>query len=573
MARQPVFLPKIVTCLRGYSRAHFLGDLSAGLTVGVVALPLALAFGIASIPEDVASEVGISPPAIGLITGVIAGLLISLLGGSRVSIGGPTGAFVGIVYVIAATHGYDGLLLATLMAGVFLILMGLAQLGGLIKYIPYPVTTGFTSGIAVVIAFGQFRDLLGLDTGPLPPHFVERVRLYAASIHSIDAATAAIGIGTIVGILVLRRFVSRRFPAPIVVILVATVIVHGLGLSVETVGGRFGALPSGFPAMHVPAIDWSRLPELVWPAMTIALLASIESLLCAVVADGMLGTRHRSNTELIAQGIANIASPLFGGIPATGAIARTATNVQAGGRTPIAGIIHALILLIVMLALGRYASMIPLASLAGILIVVAWNMAEFHSFRWLLTAPRSDAVVLLATFGLTVLVDLTVAVQVGMVLAALLFIKRMAEVTSVSAIRTDLIDDASDTELPASGKDEKAPPSGVEVYKIDGPFFFGAAFKLREALDTISRPPKILILDLSHVDVLDATGLHALEEIRLKAKTEGSRIILVGVHAHPLVAMTRAGILERFGSDAFVDSIEHAIEQSRVSLSGIPGTT
>lgn len=556
-----MFLPKLVTCWRGYTRSHFLGDLSAGLTVGVVALPLALAFGIASIPEDVAAAAGISPPAVGLVTGVIAGFLISLLGGSRVAIGGPTGAFVGIIYVIAATHGYDGLLLATLMAGAFLILMGLAQLGGLIKYIPYPVTTGFTSGIAVVIAIGQIRDLLGLDTGPLPPHFIERVRLYAASMHSIDAATAAVGVGTLAAIVIFRRFISRRFPAPILAILIATVVVQGFGLGVETVGDRFGALPSGPPSFHIPSIDWSRMPELVWPAITIALLASIESLLCAVVADGMLGTRHRSNTELIAQGIANIASPLFGGIPATGAIARTATNVQAGGRTPIAGIIHATVLLIVMLALGRFASMIPLASLAGVLMVVAWNMAEIDSFRWLLTAPRSDALVLLATFGLTVLVDLTVAVQVGMVLAALLFIKRMAEVTSVSAIRADFTDDATDADLPASGRAGGSSPPGVEIYKIDGPFFFGAAFKLREALDAISRPPRVLILDMSLVEVLDATGLHALEEIRLKAKSDGARVILVGVHAHPLVAMTRAGIGDRFGPDAFVDTIEQAIER------------
>ncbi|MFG0273784.1 MAG: SulP family inorganic anion transporter [Phycisphaerales bacterium] len=362
MAQQPLFLPKAITCLRGYSRRKFAADLGAGLTVGVIALPLALAFGIASIPEDVARDAGVSPPAIGLVTAIVAGFLISALGGTRASIGGPTGAFIAIIYAIAATHGYDGLVMATVLAGAMLIAMGIARLGRVIKFIPYPVTTGFTAGIGVIIFAGQVRDLLGLATGPLPPEFTPKVRLYAEHIGSIDWPTASIGVGTAAFIVLWRRFVSRRIPGAIIAIVLATAIVQVFGLSsVTTVGERFGAIPAGLPTPRMPEWDWSRVPDLLPAAFTIALLGAIESLLCAVVADGMLNTRHRSDTELIGQGLANIGSAAFGGLPATGAIARTAANVQAGGRTPVSGMTHAGALLAIVLLLGRQASLVPLA--------------------------------------------------------------------------------------------------------------------------------------------------------------------------------------------------------------------
>lgn len=572
MPRQTVFLPKLVTCLRGYSRAHFTRDLLAGLTLGVVALPLAMAFGIASIPENIAAETGLAPPAVGLWTAVIAGFLISALGGTRVNIGGPTGAFVGIVYLIAAEHGYDGLLLATLLAGIILIIMGLARVGGLIKFIPYPVTTGFTSGIAVVIATGQVRDLLGMRMDTLPPGFIQQIRAYGAHLGTIDPTTTAIGVGTVLLIVTIRKWFTKRIPGPIVAILLASVIVQAFGLDVTTIGDRFGQISSAAPRFSLSFLDVSRVPELIGPATTIAILAAIESLLCAVVTDGMLGTRHRSNTELIAQGIANIASPIFGGIPATAAIARSATNVQAGGRTPIAGIVHAMTLLVILVALARYATMIPLASLAGVLMVVSYNMADIRCFRWLLTAPRSDTAVMLTTFGLTVLMDLSIAVQVGMVLAAMLFMKRMADLTSVASITSEMTDDEGDTTLAASGRAGNGRlPEGVQVYEIDGPFFFGAAYKMRDALDEISKPPRALILDLTKVGAIDATGLHALDELRKASASDRTRLVLVGVHAQPIMAMEKAGMIDTFGPDAFALTIAEAIRLVEDVPGELPG--
>ncbi len=559
----PIFLPKSFTVLKGYTRAQFVPDLIAGLTVGVVALPLALAFGIASIPENVAHEVGLSPPVMGLITAVIAGFIISALGGTRASIGGPTGAFVVIVYAIAAEHGAGGLALATIMAGVILIFLGVSRLGGMIKYIPYPVTTGFTSGIAVIIFAGQIKDLLGLrptDAADIvPPDFIGKISWYGSHLPTIDWTTAILGVACAAAIYLWPKYVTKRVPGPIVVMVGATLIVQIFGLRIETIGDRFGQIPSGLPSPRLPSVDLAQLPELVGPAFTIAILAAIESLLCAVVADGMLGTRHRSNTELIAQGVANVACPLFGGIPATGAIARTAANIQSGGRTPIAGIIHAATLLAIMMAFGRYASLIPLSALAAVLVLVAWNMSEMHRFRWLLTGPRSDVAVLLVTFGLTVLTDLTIAVQAGMVLAAMLFIKRMADVTNVGALRQDMADSAADPMVAAASETHSPRAHGVEVYEINGPFFFGAAYKLRDSLDMVARKPKTLILDMALVTSMDATGMHALDELRRKCTKEGTRVVLAGVHAQPLVAMERAGLLDAFGVDNMFGSLEEAL--------------
>lgn len=563
----PIFKPKLFTALQGYTRRQFLGDLIAGVTVGVVALPLALAFGIASIPEHVAHAVGLSPPAIGLFTAIIAGFVISALGGSRVAIGGPTGAFVVIIYSIADQHGYAGLFYATMMAGVMLIAMGVARLGTLIKFIPYPVTTGFTTGIAVIIFAGQIKDLLGLtahaDAIGMPPDFVGKVQWYASHIDTIHWQAATIGIGVVVGLFLWKRWMPKRIPGPIVLLVAVTVIAQVFGLSAQTIGDRFGAIPSSLPMPGFAEFDFASLKDLVGPAGTIALLAAIESLLCCVVADGMLGTRHRSNTELIAQGVANIVSPIFGGIPATSAIARTATNVQAGGRTPIAGIVHSLVLLVIMLTVARYAELIPLAALSGILVVVAWNMSEVHRFRWLLNGPKQDTAVLLATFGLTVFADLTIAVGVGIVLAAILFMKRMSDVsnvTTVGGVDTDSERDASTAEMRA--KAARVPP-GVAVYAINGPFFFGAAYKLRDALDGIGQRPHTLVIDVANVLAVDATGLHALEELYRSTKSRGTRLILAGIHKRPMFAIATKGLLDRIGDDNLANDVESALDSLR----------
>jgi len=576
-ARAPVFRPKLFTCLRGYSSRRFVGDLIAGLTVGVVALPLAMAFGIASIPESVAAEAGVSPPVMGLITAIVAGFLISALGGTRTSIGGPTGAFVVIVYAIAAEHGYGGLVLATMMAGAILVVMGIARMGAMIKFIPYPVTTGFTSGIAVIIFTSQIRDLLGLqpvgEADAAPPEFLGKVHWYITHANTIDWATAAFGLGSVAALFAWKRWGPRRVPGPVLVMVVATVLAHALGMAagtdgeggivegVATISSRFGAIPSGVPMPRMPVIDWGAMPALVWPATTIAVLAAIESLLCAVVADGMLGTRHRPDTELIAQGAANMACPLFGGIPATGAIARTATNIQSGGRTPVAGIVHALTLLGIVVLFGRYAGLVPLPALAAVLVVVAWNMSEAHRFFWLLRGPRPDAAVLLTTFGLTVFTDLTIAVGVGMVLASMLFIKRMSELSDirVAGVNGNGADGDDDVRLEETSRESAGAPAGVEVYEIRGAFFFGAAFKLRDTLDQIGKPPRAMVLDVSRVLAIDATGLHAMEELRRRCVRDGTRLILVGVHAGPMMSLAREGLLDAFGTANMVGTVDEAV--------------
>lgn len=553
MPTPTIFRPKLFTTLRGYTLAQLGRDCSAGVTVGLIAIPLAIAFGIASIPESVAAEAGLSPPAIGLFTAVVAGLLVSILGGTRISIGGPTGAFVVIVYAVAAKHGYDGLVLATILAGFILILLGLLRLGGLIRFIPYPVTTGFTSGIAVIIAASQLKDFLGLDMPTPPASFIPKLGAIGEHLSTINPASCAIGAGAAATLVILPK-ITRRIPAPIVAIVGATLVAKLLHLPVESIGDRYGAIPTGLPMPRLPEFSFEMVPELVQPAITIAVLAAIESLLCAVVADGMIGSRHRPNTELIAQGVANIAAPLCGGMPATSAIARTAANAQSGGRSPIAGVVHALTVLVVILALGRYASEIPLAALAGVLMIVAWRMSELHRFAWLLRGPRQDAAVLLVTFALTVLADLTVAVQVGMLLAALLFIKRMADVSGVAPARA-MADSASDPDLDAQPR----PPSDVEVYRLDGPFFFGAAWKLRDALDLVRRAPRVLILDLESVPAIDATGLHALAEIHRSSTASGAAVLFAGVHAQPLDAMVRSGLLDRFGESSFHPDLPAAL--------------
>ena len=549
--------PKIITVFKqGYSSQVFFKDLTAGIIVGIVALPLAIAFAIAS---------GVKPEQ-GLYTAIVAGFIISLLSGSRVQIGGPTGAFIVIIYGIVQKFGYDGLVIATIMAGVLLVIMGFAKLGAVIKYIPYPVTVGFTAGIALIIAVGQVRDLLGLSMEKVPAEFIEKIVAYSEHAGSIAPVAAVIGIATIAIVFLWPR-VTQRVPGSLVAILVTTAAVQLFDLPVDTIGSRFGSVSGALPKLQLPHVEWRMLPALVSPAITIALLAGIESLLSAVVADGMTGRKHRSNMELIAQGVANIASPLFGGIPATGAIARTATNIKNGGQTPIAGIVHATVLLLIMLFFGKWASLIPMATLAGILVVVAYNMSEWHHFVKLLKSPKMDIAVLLVTFFLTVLVDLTVAIQAGVVLAALLFMKRMSDVTQVGYI-TSMVgfeeEDEEDAKADPNSINKFAVPDGVEVFEVNGPFFFGAAERFKHTLNLIVKKPKVLILRTRNVLAMDATALHALEEVYDMTKRERSVLILAGIHAQPMIAMDKSGFLDTVGVENVFESIGDALKRARV---------
>ena len=567
----PRYLPKSIVCLReGYTLRGVLTDVVAGLTVGVIALPLAMAFGIASIPESVAKEAGLSPPAMGLYTAVVAGFLISALGGSRVQIGGPTGAFIVIVYGVATQFGYAGLATATLMAGVLIILMGVFRFGALIKFIPYPVTTGFTSGIALIIFSSQIKEFLGLSMKAVPPDFVGQWRAYAAHLSSWNPTTALVGGGVLLLLIVLRRF-APRVPGAIVAVVVAALAVRLLHLDVTTIYKQFGEIPRTLPTPHLPQLSLDKIRELLPSALTIAMLASIESLLSAIVADGMTGFRHKTDCELVAQGVANIGSVLFGGIPATGAIARTATNIKSGGRTPLAGMVHAVTLLSCMIVLAPLAGHIPLAALAAILMMVAWNMSEMDHFRSLLKAPRGDVAVLLTTFGLTVFADLTIAVGVGTVLAAMLFIRRMAEVSNISAIRRELengADDLGELKDPNSLSSREIPP-GVEVYEINGPFFFGIADRLQDTLRGLERPPRVFILRMRRVPAMDATGMHALEEFYQKCRRQGTILLLTGVHAQPLDVLIQHNLYEAIGSDNLSGNIDDALNRAR-QLLGLP---
>ena len=546
---QTAWLPKSVTALRGYTRSQFSKDLQAGVVVGIVAIPLALAFAIAS---------GVAPER-GLVTAAVAGFLISALGGSRVQIGGPTGAFVVIVSGIVAKYGVDGLTICTVLAGFLLVLMGLARFGGAIKFIPYPVVTGFTSGIAVIIFSSQIRDLLGLKMDAVPGPFAAKWASYAASLPTASSPTIAVALGS-VAILILWPKVSRKVPAPIVAILAASAAVAAFGLPVETIGTRFGQIHAAIPAPRLPDLSLERVRELFSPAVTVALLAAIESLLSAVVADGMIGSRHKSNVELVAQGVANIASGLCGGMPATGAIARTATNVKNGGRTPIAGITHAATVLLILLFLGKWARFIPLATLAAVLTVVSYHMSEWRAFAHIFKTPKSDVAVLLTTFLLTVWIDLTVAVQVGVVLAAFLFIKRMADVTNVAAVTQEFADARDGTMIAdAEGVARRRIPAGVEVYEVNGPFFFGAADKIKDVLHFVARKPKVFILRMRNVPAIDASGIRVLDDLFLSFEHQGIRFVIAGIHAQPLVALDRAGRLDQYGRENIVASLDEAL--------------
>ncbi|HEX4440562.1 MAG TPA: sulfate permease [Thermoanaerobaculia bacterium] len=548
--------PKTFTVLTGYTRRQFLADLQAGLVVGVVAIPLALAFAIAS---------GVSPDK-GLVTAAVAGFLISFLGGSRVQIGGPTGAFVVIVYGIVQRHGVDGLIICTFLAGLILVGLGLARFGAAIKFIPYPVVTGFTSGIAVIIFSSQIRDLMGLRMPAVPPEFVSKWRAYAAAMPTASPAAIAVAAGSLLILLAWPRL-SRTIPAPIVAILIASAAAAALRLPIETIGTRFGEIHAALPTPRLPAISVDRVRELFSPALTVALLAAIESLLSAVVADGMIGSRHKSNVELVGQGIANVASALFGGIPATGAIARTATNIKNGGRTPVAGMIHAGTVLLVLVFLGRWVRYVPLATLAAILAVVAYHMSEWRSFAHLMRTPKSDVAVLLTTFLLTVLVDLTVAVQVGVVLAAFLFMKRMADVTNVAMVTREWRDAPDGTMTrDVDGVAKRTIPESVEVYEVNGPFFFGAADKIKDVLHYVAKKPKAFVLRMRNVPVIDASGIRVLDDLFESFRHQHVRFLIAGVQAQPLLTLERAGRMERYGRESFFPTLDAALE----AAAGVP---
>ena len=550
------WIPKSVLCLRdGYSRQDLICDLIAGLTVGLVALPLAMAFGIAS---------GVTPQA-GIYTAVVAGFLISALGGSRLQIGGPTGAFVVIVAGIITAHGVSGLLMVTMMAGVILLLMAVTGLGMAVKYIPRPVTVGFTNGIAVLIASTQVKDFLGLETGAMPSDFLSRMHVLANAVGSVHWPALLIAISSLLLILLMPRM-TKRVPGSIVSLILATLAVVILGLPVETVGSRFGGIPTGLPHVSLPQFR----PELIIPllpaAVTVAMLAAIESLLSAVVADSMSGDKHNSNMELVAQGIANVAVPLVGGIPATGAIARTATNIRSGARTPVSGMVHALTLLVILLVAAPLARFIPLATLAAILFVVAYNMSEWREVRTILKLSAADIVVWVMTFALTVLADLTVAVEIGMLLAALLYIYRVSQTTTVAPVTEEYIEDGRPHVL----QDKLLPPY-VLVLRIHGPFLFGATEKLSEATVDVETLPAVVILRLRNMTAIDATGLHELEKLAERLHSTGRTLLLCGARSQPERLLRQSSFLEYLGKENLLPHVEAALSRAREVYEGRAG--
>ena len=552
--------PIIFEAVKNYSFKSFKKDLFAGITVGIVAIPLALAFAIAS---------GATPSQ-GIFTAVIAGFLISFLGGSKYQIGGPTGAFVIIIYGIIAEYGYDGLLLATIMAGIILIFLGLIKVGSFIKFIPYPVTTGFTAGIGVVIFSSQVKDFLGLTYSDTSVEFLDKWISVFTNISTINYHAAFIGALTVLIILVLRK-ISTNIPSHVAAIILTTAIAFIFNLQAETIGGRFGNIEAVFPAFSVPEINLEKIRLLFPAAITIALLAGIESLLSAVVADGMTGSHHKSNTELIGQGVANIFSGFFGCIPATGAIARTATNVRAGGVSPVSGMIHAVFLGFFIMFFSFLIEIIPMAALAGVLLVVSIDMMGIKNMKSLFSAPKSDILVLLTTFILTIIVDLTAAVQVGVVLAALLFMKRMSDVTSMGKINFDASEAGMQDKYDPDATKNKVIPEGVEVYEINGPFFFGVADMLINTLEHIGKTPKVFILRMRNVPAIDATGEHALENFYQTCKKLGISLVLSGVNKAPYETLKKMHFIDMIGKENVLDHIDKALIRTNEILAEMEG--
>ena len=547
------FQPKLFETLRNYSKEQFYKDLMAGIIVGIVALPLAIAFGIAS---------GVSPEQ-GLYTAIIAGFIISFLGGSSVQIGGPTGAFIVIVYGIVQEFGITGLAVATIIAGIMLIAMGLLKLGSVIKFIPYPVVVGFTSGIAMTIFATQIKDLSGMHIDSVPADFIQKWGVYAQHISSVEWSALAIGVGTILIISLTPRF-TKKIPGSLIAIILMTVVVYFLrnkfGMTgIETIGDRF-SINASLPRAAAPSITFEMIQTLMPAAFTIAMLGAIESLLSATVADGVTGNRHHSNTELIAQGVANIITPLFGGIPATGAIARTMTNINNGGRTPVAGIIHAAVLLLILLFLGNLTRHIPMACLAGVLVIVAYNMSEWRTFKNLLKGQKSDVAVLIATFLLTVIFDLTIAIEIGLLLALVLFLRRISESTQISIFKHDI---EKPEFIEGNVESEKLLlPKGVEVYEIEGPFFFGVANKFEETMKQLGDKPKVRIIRMRKVPFMDSTGIYNLQSLIKLSKKDKTIILLSGVNEHVAAVLEKSGISNELGAENILHNVEAALRRA-----------
>ncbi len=555
------FKPQLFATLKNYSRKQFTTDLLAGIIVGIVALPLAIAFGIAS---------GVTPEK-GIITAIVAGLIISVLGGSKVQIGGPTGAFIIIIYGIIQQYGFEGLTIATLLAGVFLIMFGVLHLGTIIKYIPYPIIVGFTSGIALTIFTTQIKDLMGLTMESVPSDFIEKWIAYIGSIPTIDWWSAGVGIGSVALIAVWPRLAGRSFlgklPGSLIAIIVMTIAALLLKqyagvTTIETIGDRF-SISNELPGATVPALSWETIKGLVSPAITIAILGAIESLLSATVADGVIGARHSSNTELIAQGVANLASPLFGGIPATGAIARTMTNINNGGRTPVAGIIHAVVLLLIFLFLMPLAQYIPMACLAGVLVIVSYGMSGWRSFASIMKNPKSDVIVLWVTFLLTVIFDLTIAIEVGLICACLLFMRRMAETTDVKVISDEIDPSEEESDFQLGNLEHLTIPEGVEVYEINGPYFFGAGNKFEEIMGSLGHHrPKVRIIRMRKVPFVDSTGIHNLTNLCIMSQKDGIQVVLSGVNERVQAVLHKARFDELVGDENICSHINIALERA-----------
>jgi SulP family sulfate permease len=539
--------PKLVDALRTYDRRQAFADLVAGVTVGLVALPLAMAFAISS---------GLTPQA-GLYTAVVAGAIISVFGGSRVQIGGPTGAFVVIVAGIVAKHGVDGLFVCTLMAGGLLVVLGAAGMGSAVRFIPRPVVVGFTNGIAVLIASTEIRDLFGLRVDAVPSEFLPRLQVLASRFATWSPSATGLSVMTLAIVIVASRL-SKRIPGSILALVAGTAAVAVFGVRVETIGTRFGGIPSGLPAVHWPAVHLDTIGSLVVPAMTVAMLGAIESLMSAMVADRMSGDRHDSNVELIAQGLANLASPLVGGLPATGAIARTATNIRSGAQTPVAGIVHALTLLVILLVAAPLARFVPLSVLAAILMVVAYNMGDWSEIPELLRLTKTDVAVWVVTFGLTVFADLTQAVGVGMVCAALLFIKRVADTTTVAAVTDEYVEDGH-----AHSLQGKSIPPYVRIVRVHGPFLFGATDKLRPLFDGVEELPEIVILRLRNMTALDATGLRAFEELARVLRDSGRSLLVCGARHQPAKLIARADFHRHIGDANICGNVAEALRRAR----------
>ena len=546
-----MLIPKLITCLKNYTKEQFIKDFISGIIVAIIALPLSIALAIAS---------GVSPEK-GLYTAIIGGFIVSLLGGSRVQIGGPTAAFVVIVYGIIQKFGIEGLFVSTIMAGIFLVIMGLLKFGSLIKYIPSSITTGFTSGIAVVLLSTEVKDFFGLQMKTVPSHFVEKLISYFNNFHTINFQSLFISILTL-GIIILWPRINKKIPGTFIAIIIVTILAMVLKLNVTTIGSQFGHLSSSLPHPSFPKVSFTMINELMLPALTIAILGSVESLLSAVVSDGMVGGSHRSNMELIAQGFANIFSAIFGGIPVTGAIARTAANVKNGGRTPVAGMIHALVLLIIMLLFMPYVKLIPMASLASVLVMIAYNMGDWEAFRTIFKAPKSDSLVFIVTFFLTIFLDLVVAIGVGVVLASFLFMRKMSEITEIKYILDDDEDKDANEFI-----ENVTMPNHISIYEISGPFFFGAANKFVSSIREMGVPSRVLIIKMSKVPFMDSTAYHSFEMLHNVCKKNDTKLIILKIQNQPLEMLKKYGFTDMIGENNFCGTVNEAIKRANVILS------